>query len=55
LESNSKNEVRVNKISAAERKQIVKEHVFEVYIMPLLIISGILVLIYFLFRIKKKP
>ena len=52
LESNSKNEVRVNKISAAERKQIVKEHVFEVYIMPLLIISGILVLLYFLFRKK---
>lgn len=53
LEYNSKNEVRVNKISAADRKQIVKEHAFEVYLMPLLIISGITLLLYFLFR--KKP
>ncbi|WP_407520737.1 hypothetical protein PDL71_10505 [Lacibacter sp. MH-610] len=53
LEYNSKNEVRVNKISAAERKQIVKDHAFEVYLIPLLIISGILVFLYFLFR--KKP
>jgi hypothetical protein len=53
LECNSKNEVRVNKISAAERKQIVKENAFKVYIMPLLIISGLLVLLYFIFRKKK--
>jgi hypothetical protein len=53
LEYNSKNEVRVNKISAADRKQIIKEHAFEVYLMPLLIISGILLLLYFLFRKKK--
>jgi hypothetical protein len=53
LEYNSKNEVRVNKISAAERKEIVKENAFSVYIMPLLIISGVLLLLYFLFRKKK--
>jgi hypothetical protein len=57
LEYNSKNEVRVNKISAADRKQIVIENAFVVYYMPLLIISGILVLLYFLFRrpSKKQP
>jgi hypothetical protein len=53
LEYNSKNEVRVNKISAAERKQIVKENAFTVYLMPLLIMSGIILLLYFLFRSKK--
>lgn len=53
LETNSKNEVRVNKISAAERKQIVKENRFTIYYMPLLIIAGILLLLYFLFRKKK--
>jgi hypothetical protein len=53
MESNSKNEVRVNKISAAERKQIVKENAFSVYVMPLLLIGGIIVLLYFLFRKNK--
>jgi hypothetical protein len=53
LESNSKNEVRVNKISAEERKEIVKENTFKVYIMPLLIMSGLILLLYFLFRKKK--
>jgi hypothetical protein len=53
LEYNSKNEVRVNKISAAERKAIVKENAFSVYIMPLLIISGVLLVLYLFFRKKK--
>lgn len=53
LEYNSKNEVRVNKISAEERKQIVKENAFTVYLMPLLIMSGLILLLYFLFRSKK--
>jgi lipid-A-disaccharide synthase-like uncharacterized protein len=53
LEYNSRNEVRVNKISIEEQKKIVKDSAFTVYIMPLLIISGLLVLLYFLFR--KKP
>ncbi len=53
LEYNSKNEVRVNKISAADRKQIVKDKALTVYYMPLLIIAGILFLLYFLFRKNK--
>lgn len=53
LEANAKNEVRVNKISATERKQIVKDNSFSVYIMPLLIISGVLLILYFLFRRKQ--
>jgi hypothetical protein len=54
MESNSNNEVRVNKISAAERKQIVKDNAFTVYIMPLIIISGVIVILYFLFRRRNK-
>jgi hypothetical protein len=53
MEYNSKNEVRLNKISAEERKEIIKENAFKVYGMPLILISGILLLLYFLFRRKK--
>lgn len=53
MEYNNKNEVRVNKISAADRKGIVKENAFQLYIIPLLLVIGILLLLYFVFRNKK--
>lgn len=53
LEYNTKNEVRVNKISKDDRKQIAKEHLFAVYIMPVLLVIGVLLGLYFLFRKKK--
>lgn len=53
MEYNDKNEVRVNKISAAERKGIVKENAFQLYMIPLLLVVGILVVLYFVFRKKK--
>ena len=53
MEYNDKNEVRVNKISAADRKAIVKENSFQLYMIPFLLVSGILILLYFLFRKKK--
>lgn len=54
MEYNSKNEVRVNKISAAERKQIVKSNAIKLYVIPLLVTIGILLALYFLFRKKSK-
>lgn len=53
MEYNSKNEVRVNKISMAERKKIATEHTFSVYIMPFLLMAAVMLLVYFLFRKKK--
>lgn len=53
MEYNDKNEVRVNKISAADRKEIVKKNAFQLYMIPLLLIVGILLMLYFIFRKKK--
>ncbi|MFT3844124.1 MAG: hypothetical protein QM725_03660 [Lacibacter sp.] len=54
MEYNSKNEVRVNKISMEERRKIARENVFSVYIMPLLLMTGAILLVYLLFRKKKE-
>ncbi len=53
LEYNDKNEVRVNKVSATDRKGIVKENAFRLYLAPVIITVGILSLLYFLLRKKK--
>jgi len=53
MEYNDKNEVRVNKISASERKGIVKENAFQLYMIPTLLVVGILALLYFVFRKRK--
>lgn len=52
MEYNDQNEVRVNKVSAADRKSIVKENAFKLYMIPALLVAGILLLLYVAFRKK---
>ncbi len=54
MEYNTANEVRVNKISAEERKEIAAQSRWKMFYMPLLLTAAIVVLLYFLFRSKKK-
>lgn len=54
MEYNANNEVRINTISAEERKAIAANSRFSMFYMPLLLTAGIVVLLYFLFRSKKK-
>ena len=53
LEYNDKNEVRVNKVSAKDRKGIVKENAFQLYLAPEIITVAIISLLYFSLRKKK--
>lgn len=54
LENNAGNEVRVNKISMDERKQIVKEYAVWLYAIPALIIIILLTFLNFIFKPKNK-
>lgn len=53
MEYNKANEVRVNKISMQERKDIVKQNSFRIYGVAFLLTAGVILLLYFLFRKKR--
>lgn len=53
MENNAANEVRLNKISTEERKQIVKEFAVWLYAIPLVLIIGLLYFLYIIFKPKK--
>jgi hypothetical protein len=54
MENNAGNGVRVNKISMEERKQIVKEFAVWLYVIPLILIIGLLYFLYIIFKPNNK-